>query len=552
MNSPRPVERVMDALDVAKGPDNNGEYVAFCIAHDDRNTPNLHVVEDENGNVLVWCSAGCSQERVLAALEERGVGKADLFANRNVQRAGGVSIPPKSSATVQPCTLEAYSEKEKLPIEWLREQGLSDMHYTGIAAVRIPYLKAGGAEGAVRFRLALEKAEDGSDNRFRWRKGSKLLLYGLWRLGQAREAGYVVLVEGESDAQTLWYHGLPALGVPGANNWRNEWASELDGIEKVYVVIEPDHGGETLWDRLAASPLRERLYRIMLEVPAGRIRDVSELYLRHPERFSDLFEQACTQGVPYLDIAESEAQERSRKAWAACEDLALAPNILELFVVDLRRCGVAGEAKVAMILFLALVSRLLGRIVSVAVKGPSSGGKSYLVEQVLRFFPDSAYYALTAMSERTLAYSEEPIEHRFLVLFEAAGMSGDFATYLIRSLLSEGRLRYETVEKTSEGLRPRLIEREGPTGLIVTTTAVKLHPENETRLLSLTVNDTKEQTRDVLATLAEEDGEAPDLKPWQALQEWLATTEHRVHIPYAEVLAGLIPPVAVRLRRDFP
>src|SRR5829696_5102017 len=283
----------------------------------------------------------------------------------------------------------------------------------------------------------------------------------------------------------------------------------------------------------------------------ARIKDVSELYLRHPERFSDLFEQARTQGVPYLDLAESEAQERFRKAWAACEDLALTPRILERFVIDLRRCGVAGEDKVAMILFLALVSRLLERIVSVAVKGPSSGGKSYLLEQVLRFFPESAYYALTAMSERTLAYSEEPINHRFLVLFEAAGMSGDFATYLIRSLLSEGRLRYETVEKTPEGLKPRLIEREAPTGLVVTTTAVKLHPENETRLLSLTVNDTREQTRDVLAALAEEDGEAPDLRPWQALQEWLATAEHRVRIPYARELAGLIPPVAVRLRRDF-
>ena len=205
----------------------------------------------------------------------------------------------------------------------------------------------------------------------------------------------------------------------------------------------------------------------------------------------------------------------------------------------------------AMLLFLALVSRLLGRIVSVAVKGPSSGGKSYLVEQVLRFFPDSAYYALTAMSERTLAYSEEPIEHRFLVLFEAAGMSGDFATYLIRSLLSEGRLRYETVEKTSEGLRPRLIEREGPTGLIVTTTAVKLHPENETRLLSLMVNDTKEQTQDVLAALAEEDGEAPDFGRWHVLQEWLDGAEHRVAIPYGKTLARLTSPAAVRIRRDF-
>jgi hypothetical protein len=188
----------------------------------------------------------------------------------------------------------------------------------------------------------------------------------------------------------------------------------------------------------------------------------------------------------------------------------------------------------------------------VAVKGPSSGGKSYLTERVLGFFPGSAYYALTAMSERALAYSEEPLINRFLVIYEAAGMSGDFQTYLIRSLLSEGRLRYEVVEKTSEGLKPRLIEREGPTGLLVTTTAVKLHPENETRMLSLTVTDTHEQTREVMAALAEDSSvEPPDLGAWHALQEWLAAAEHRATIPYSGELAQNIPPVAVRLRRDF-
>jgi DNA-binding transcriptional ArsR family regulator len=156
------------------------------------------------------------------------------------------------------------------------------------------------------------------------------------------------------------------------------------------------------------------------------------------------------------------------------------------------------------------------------------------------------------MSDRTLAYSEEPIKHRFLVIYEAAGMSSNFATYLMRSLLSEGCVRYETVEKTSEGMKPRLIEREGPTGLIVTTTAVKLHPENETRLLSLIVTDTQEQTRAVMAALAEERGEAtPDLATWHTLQVWLESAEHRVWIPYAKKLAELIPPMAVRLRRDF-
>jgi len=181
------------------------------------------------------------------------------------------------------------------------------------------------------------------------------------------------------------------------------------------------------------------------------------------------------------------------------------------------------------------------------------------VERALAFFPDATYYALSAMSERALAYSEEPLTHRFLVIYEAAGMTGEFASYLMRSLLSEGRVRYETVEKTKDGLRARLIEREGPTGLIVTTTAVHLHAENETRLLSLTVTDTREQTAAVLTALAEyrapvSDGTEPtpiDYAPWHALQVWLTSAEHRVVIPFAPTLAAVIPPIAVRLRRDF-
>ncbi len=39
---------------------------------------------------------------------------------------------------------------------------------------------------------------------------------------------------------------------------------------------------------------------------------------------------------------------------------------------------------------------------------------------------------------------------------------------------------------------------------------------------------------------------------WHALQEWLSTgAERRVTIPYRQKLAKLVPPVAVRLRRDF-
>jgi hypothetical protein len=550
-------ENVLDRLNVAS---RNGEKaMSFCPAHDDRNSPSLSL-KAEDGKLLLNCFAGCHPEDIVS---EMGLQMKDLF----VEGGGGIFIPPNTPARLHAqsekphtngqnerasdgarsehgCTLEEYSEEKKLPIDFLRGLGLKEVTYLDKSAVRIPYPDEEGQEVAVRFRTSLDGTE-----KFKWRSNAKPTLYGLRLLEEARAAGFVVLVEGESDCHTLWFHEIPALGIPGASTWKEEWASHLDGIEKVYAVIEPDQGGDTLREKLiSCAPIRKRLHLLEL----GEHKDPSALHLADPDRFRERFEGALEGAKSWIQLERAEAEAAFREAGEACRGLAKEPDILKMFAEELAHAGVAGESRIAKLLYLAVTSRLLERPVSVALKGPSSGGKSYLVERVLSFFPKSAYYALTAMSDRTLAYSEEPIRHRFLVIYEAAGMSGEFATYLMRSLLSEGCVRYETVERTSEGLKPRLIEREGPTGLIVTTTAVKLHPENETRLLSLTVTDTQEQTRAVMAALAEEASDAgPNFEPWHALQVWLERAEHRVSVPFAKILADLIPPVAVRLRRDF-
>lgn len=230
--------------------------------------------------------------------------------------------------------------------------------------------------------------------------------------------------------------------------------------------------------------------------------------------------------------------------------LAYEPHILERFADEFQRCGVVGETKIGKLLYLALTSRFLPRPVSVAVKGPSSSGKSFTTVQVLRFFPLSAYLTFTAMSEKVLVYTNADLRHRFIVLFEADGM-GSMASYLMRSLLSEGKILYEVTEKTEKGFVPRRIEKEGPTGLLVTTTDVNLHPENETRLISVTVTDTPEQTRAVFLALATKHHTVMDLTPWIELQEWLENANHAVCIPYAITLANLVPTTATRLRRDF-
>jgi len=311
-------------------------------------------------------------------------------------------------------------------------------------------------------------------------------------------------------------------------------------------VVEAE-AGETCWQKLAAtSEIRDRLYRVELD----GVKDVSELHQQDPDSFKEKLREARESARAWLDIAETEEQERTREAWEACRELAESPDILAAFSEDLERCRVVGERTNGQLLYLALTSRLLDKIVSVAVKGPSSGGKSFLVTSVVSFFPSTAVYQFTSFSEKTLYYTEEPLSHRHLILAEAAG-GGEVQEYTIRTLLSEGRLEYEFVEKTSEGLRVRRICKEGPTGFITTTTRDKLHGENETRYLSLVVKDTREQTRRVLRAIAEESAEEPDRARWHALQRWLEGGERRVAIPYASALAEKTGDVAVRLRRDF-
>lgn len=247
------VGQVLNRLDhVVRG---STGWTARCPCHKDTDN-SLSVGEGDDGKVLLNCFAGCEPEAIVAALD---LTMTDLFPRNG--RGEGVVFPPNNAATRQQspgCTLAQYAEAKALPADFLRSLGLSDMHYMGQPAIRIPYLDARGLEAAVRFRLALEKGEIG-DDRFRWRTGARLCLYGLWRLDAAREKGYAVLVEGESDCHTLWHHEEPALGVPGAANWKEERdAPHLDGIPIIYVVVEPDQGGESVLKWLATSRIRDR------------------------------------------------------------------------------------------------------------------------------------------------------------------------------------------------------------------------------------------------------------------------------------------------------
>ena len=357
--------------------------------------------------------------------------------------------------------LEAYAEAKGLPIDFLRSLGLTDSEYFKTPAIRMPYVDrtATSRRSGSGSPSTATTSSDGS-------KRSKLCLYGLTRLRKARDLGYVVLVEGESCAQTLWFHDIPALGIPGANNWNDARdAPALDGIGTIYIVVEPDHGGQAVLDWLKSSRLttgrdpedrRDGPTEIVLErvTDPGGARSTSgarspssprparpSSSSRSPTRRMSptSISRIGTRSVSVSNTPSrprsrtrntigsrprsgrrppGRAQESSRRSRASSTSSRASSTAL-----------VSSEsAALCKLIYLAVTGRLLDRFASLAIKGPSASGKSWTIERVLKFFPDEAFYPLTAMSERALAYGTEPLSHRFLVLFEAVGLESDFAS----------------------------------------------------------------------------------------------------------------------------
>jgi DNA-binding MarR family transcriptional regulator len=255
-------------------------------------------------------------------------------------------------------------------------------------------------------------------------------------------------------------------------------------------------------------------------------------------------------GPPPLDI---------EKLAASAQEIIESEDALELFARD---CGkvVVGESKVLKLLYLVCTSRLFNDTMHAVVKGTSASGKSKLRQIVVDHFPPEDVVSFTAMSEKALLYIEDDFAHKILSMGEASAMDGKeqtFQNYLLRTLMSEGKLLYSVPQKVGDKIETVKIEKNGPVVFLVTTTRNALYAENETRMLSLEIDDSAEQTRAIMQKTAQTTGLLEQPGPssrdrWHDFQRWVAGGETRVVVPFAGILSDNISDTkAPRLRRDF-
>ena len=253
-----------------------GNLVGRCPFHDDQKnsfsvnlkTGQWHCFsEDRGGNFIDFWA------------ELNGVDTKEAY-KQILEKYGKLEEPKQDKKPKQKYknySLAEYTFTKHLPEDFLKDTcGITTAKdRDGTQYLKTPYFNEENQAPIFRKRYG--------DKEFRWSWGSsgKLILYGDWRLPELRKTGWAVLVEGESDTQTLWYLKVPALGVPGASNFNARMVPKLQDL-KLYIHQEPDQGGQTFLAKicriLQESEFVGEVYTWSCKQYG--VKDPSELYLK--------------------------------------------------------------------------------------------------------------------------------------------------------------------------------------------------------------------------------------------------------------------------------
>ena len=210
----------------------------------------------------------------------------------------------------------------------------------------------------------------------------------------------------------------------------------------------------------------------------------------------------------------------AERASAQVRKLGRSPSILEELDRDLTAAGIVGEERAKKLLYLALTSRLGDRPVSLALTGVTGTGKSVVMKAILPLLPRGSYVESSSSSAQALAFRKGDYVHKFIVFHEGAGILHEQTMTTLKNLVSDALFVHRTTENIKGRFEPRLIRKHGPTGLLFTTTRQTLEPEIESRLISLPMTESPDQTRAILLATAERGGKPPRLDAKDA-ERWL-------------------------------
>jgi hypothetical protein len=266
--------------------------------------PTFDFRENEDGSISIHSWTGRTQQEILAM---GGLQIADMYPR------GYKTVKVRAKLDVM-----ELAHAKCIPWQFLLSLGLqSDYRYHGYSDVKIPYFNVDGTQHTkIRVRKAIE-----GDYKQCWDENTPgdILPYGLDKLAMAREAGYGLLGEGESDGWACWFNNVPYLGIPGADMHKTLKHLDINLLPpKIYILLEPDQkqklldNGKSFYKNihstLRAMNYQGEIFCIDFKKSTGH-KDPSELHIAlwkagKTEQFKECIHQALEQAIPANDMQD--------------------------------------------------------------------------------------------------------------------------------------------------------------------------------------------------------------------------------------------------------
>lgn len=187
---------------------------------------------------------------------------------------------------------QRYSASLEPVLKYLEDRGISEDtaisrglgyvhepipgHKPAHGRLSIPYETPAGIVG-FNFRCIQDhKCRDFDKHSKYWKpSGTEPNPYGV--LDIFKDSLDIHVTEGEIDTITLSEMcGMPALGIPGAQNWRPWWKLVLSDFQRIFLWADPDDAGESMTRKFQKEM---GVSVIPVHIPQGY--DVNSLYLKN-------------------------------------------------------------------------------------------------------------------------------------------------------------------------------------------------------------------------------------------------------------------------------
>jgi DNA primase catalytic core len=286
------------------------------------------------------------------------------------------------------------------------------------------------------------------------------------------------------------YHTLTL----GQREYRVGGLEKNNGLDVLKVAVRLKHGDDFHLDSFDMTRDGER--RRYIERAAEETGLEKDLLKRDMGKLLLALEEAQQQRLGAAADAPGDAapvmtpEERDEAL-----SLLKSPDLVERISAMFEDCGLVGEETNRLAAYLACTSRKLDRPLAVIIQSTSAAGKSTLMEAVLSMFPEEERVQYSAMTGQSLYYlGETDLKHRILAIVEEEG--AEKASYALKLLQSEGELTIASTGKDPQSGRMETQEYhvEGPVMIFLTTTAIDIDEELQNRCLTLTVDESREQT----------------------------------------------------------